>query len=1077
MKQVVSAQRKQAAANAEVRIHPASRLPMQRQVDASPRQDAQQRKLAQLRETQAQHNPKGLPTPLRAGIESLSGLDMGGVTVHRNCARPAQLDALAYAQGNEIHLGPGQEKHLPHEAWHVVQQKQGRVAATVQLNGALVNDDRGLEREADIMGQKALRMDAAARPGAPGAVADRKRMPRIIQSRSLAPIQLGKGKGDKGQAQEEEIGGQLVVRSNVQANLDLLSRVWRLLPKTVRDFLSEIRENLDGQETQEDPSSGEHRVLVARDREHDRPLMRVLNLDPMIIRNVVLGLYVMPTAQQKSLRSMGAIGLVTLFGQLATARHPTLLLLEGPPEGIRIGTTGSEHIQNSCYAAAMLNIIARNAYYRRLFDPLHNPTLPDSNARLMQDAILPLVQRIHSGGTVSAAQMRALLACLNQVGLLANDNVDEEPDQQQQDASQILMGVLDLVRPTQPLTTRETRVYDDGSPNDVQDEDEFVLQLYAHGQHSLLDALSAHFVQGVHSSALHAEDVASPHTVARVITGFPEVLSIGIVRGDEYDSIDMPRQFTIPAAITHNGLPGPTYQLTAYIVRNTISHSSGGHYIAVVSNDDGTWDEMDDMGTPKEGEEGVWSPSTRRVDPSVHRIGGHHAPSYAMATLYTYRQLQAHEVEHGGSTIGFDSNWMMQHPALGDLLMESGLTGKELKERERLIDKFLSSGGTVWDAHKLMVAEPSDNEALQRKLAELEDGKATVDYSDAEAKDEIVQSFLSQGLASSSISELLHMQAATLKHLGEDGSHADFLRKQLIALDLALQQRRSKARKGYTKIFGANAANGMKIEIYATDRVWRNPEVGRWAVGVASALAKAPFLLSRRPPLQIRINLRPQVTKDVANTRSDANLINVNVDDYQATLFTVGETLGLLAHELGVHSLDQTVMSKEELANEEKDARSHQTAAHGGETYTVGRDPGAEGQQDDHLTIGRGVLGQLSALPRLHMYEQTMLSILQEAPDDKAKKEMAAAYCIDMARILVLNDEAGKMRKAGIIGKVWIAKCIASAAAAEWVRIQQKYGRQFPDIPKIGISSLDIAGYLFRLKGILDKIHKEAVEK
>jgi hypothetical protein len=25
----------------------------------------------------------------------------------------------------DIHIGPGQEKHLAHEAWHTVQQKQG----------------------------------------------------------------------------------------------------------------------------------------------------------------------------------------------------------------------------------------------------------------------------------------------------------------------------------------------------------------------------------------------------------------------------------------------------------------------------------------------------------------------------------------------------------------------------------------------------------------------------------------------------------------------------------------------------------------------------------------------------------------------------------------------------------------------------------------------------------------------------------------------------------------------------------------------------------------------------------------
>lgn len=97
-----------------------------------------------------------LPDSLRSGIESLSGISMDDVRVHRDSARPAQLDALAYAQGSQIHLGPGQEQHLPHEAWHVVQQRQGRVRPTMQLKSATaVNDDHGLEHEADVMGARA----------------------------------------------------------------------------------------------------------------------------------------------------------------------------------------------------------------------------------------------------------------------------------------------------------------------------------------------------------------------------------------------------------------------------------------------------------------------------------------------------------------------------------------------------------------------------------------------------------------------------------------------------------------------------------------------------------------------------------------------------------------------------------------------------------------------------------------------------------------------------------------------------------------------------------------------------------
>ena len=112
---------------------------------------------AQLKEqSSAKPNNTGLPDNLKSGIESLSGLSMDSVRVHYNSSQPAQLNALAYAQGTDIHVAPGQEQHLPHEAWHVVQQAQGRVQPTMQMKGAAINDDRGLEHEADVMGAKAL---------------------------------------------------------------------------------------------------------------------------------------------------------------------------------------------------------------------------------------------------------------------------------------------------------------------------------------------------------------------------------------------------------------------------------------------------------------------------------------------------------------------------------------------------------------------------------------------------------------------------------------------------------------------------------------------------------------------------------------------------------------------------------------------------------------------------------------------------------------------------------------------------------------------------------------------------------
>lgn len=126
----------------------------------------EQSKPFQLRAVGAyQPNNTGLPDQLKTGIEGISGYSMDDVKVHYNSDKPAQLQALAYAQGSDIHIGPGQEQHLPHEAWHVVQQKQGRVQPTIQRkDNWQINDDAGLEREADVMGLRSLGHESSAKP-------------------------------------------------------------------------------------------------------------------------------------------------------------------------------------------------------------------------------------------------------------------------------------------------------------------------------------------------------------------------------------------------------------------------------------------------------------------------------------------------------------------------------------------------------------------------------------------------------------------------------------------------------------------------------------------------------------------------------------------------------------------------------------------------------------------------------------------------------------------------------------------------------------------------------------------------
>ena len=100
-------------------------------------------------------NETGMSDNLKAGIEDLSGFAMDDVRVHHNSPEPATVQALAYTQGTDIYVAPGQEQHLPHEAWHVAQQMAGRVEPTTEVSGLPVNDCIELEHEADVMGARA----------------------------------------------------------------------------------------------------------------------------------------------------------------------------------------------------------------------------------------------------------------------------------------------------------------------------------------------------------------------------------------------------------------------------------------------------------------------------------------------------------------------------------------------------------------------------------------------------------------------------------------------------------------------------------------------------------------------------------------------------------------------------------------------------------------------------------------------------------------------------------------------------------------------------------------------------------
>lgn len=93
-------------------------------------------------------NLTGIPAQMKMDFERRSGLSFDDVRVHYNSDKPARIGALAYTQGTQVYMGPGQNRHLGHELVHVVQQKQGVVKPTGTKNNLWVNEEARLEEQA-----------------------------------------------------------------------------------------------------------------------------------------------------------------------------------------------------------------------------------------------------------------------------------------------------------------------------------------------------------------------------------------------------------------------------------------------------------------------------------------------------------------------------------------------------------------------------------------------------------------------------------------------------------------------------------------------------------------------------------------------------------------------------------------------------------------------------------------------------------------------------------------------------------------------------------------------------------------
>lgn len=151
-----------------------------------------------------QQDGNTLPPGLRSRLEGMSGFALGDVRVHRGSSKPDRMDAFAFTQGSNIHLGPGQDEHLAHEAWHVVQQKQGRVGATGESAGQPLNHSQALEAEADEMGGRTHHAAPAARGAALATVAAPAHSPVQLKCRLCGAKSHSENKCPKAEKPEKE---------------------------------------------------------------------------------------------------------------------------------------------------------------------------------------------------------------------------------------------------------------------------------------------------------------------------------------------------------------------------------------------------------------------------------------------------------------------------------------------------------------------------------------------------------------------------------------------------------------------------------------------------------------------------------------------------------------------------------------------------------------------------------------------------------------------------------------------------------------------------------------------------------
>jgi hypothetical protein len=194
----------------------------------------------------------------------------------------------------------------------------------------------------------------------------------------------------------------------------------------------------------------------------------------------------------------------------------------------------------------------------------------------------------------------------------------------------------------------------------------------------------------------------------------------------------------------------------------------------------------------------------------------------------------------------------------------------------------------------------------------------------------------------------------------------------------------------------------------------------------------------------------PAYTNATAATPNTDARIDVTIKNWYLEMVSPGELMGMLAHELGVHTLADAEMTQQQKTAETNTNHLGEQVQVGGTNYALAGQQGGDERQMDHVNaVKRQANGQLRA--RGQRYLQTFLRMgdaieadntIDAAEKIRRQRDMLKTFLFDIGRILATDDAGAVRGYTGVPGTT----VMASGGIAEvmnWYRdtyLQPQYG-------------------------------------